>query len=72
MKPLDPLDMTPRIDVISENYEISINFVNTREKLDRNLLVVDDKFVSIVAFAVLRENMDPEPMNIIECRHRHD
>ena len=28
-EPLDPLDMAPGVDVINENYEISINFVNT-------------------------------------------
>ena len=29
MEPLDPPYMAPREDVINENYEISINFVNT-------------------------------------------
>ena len=28
-KSLDPLDMAPGVNVIKENYEISINFVNT-------------------------------------------
>ena len=58
--------------VINKNYEISINFVNTREKFDRNSLIVDDEFASIVALAVSRENLDLKPMNIIECQHRHD
>ena len=35
--------MAHGIDVISENYEISINFVNTGERLNRNLLIVDDE-----------------------------
>ena len=60
------------VDVINENYEILINFVNTRAKLDRNLLIVDNEFASTVALVVSRRNLDPESMNIIECQHRHD
>ena len=41
--------MAPRVAVINENYKISINFVNIGEKLDRNSLIVDDVFASIVA-----------------------
>ena len=47
------------IDVINENSDISINFMNTREKLNRNSLIVDDEFASTVALAVSRENLDP-------------
>ena len=43
MEQLDPTDMTPEVDVINETYEISINFVDTREILDRNLLIIDDE-----------------------------
>ena len=60
------------VDVINENYEISINFVNIGEKLDRNSLIIDDEFASTVALAVSRENLDPKPMNIIECQYRYD
>ena len=35
--------MAHGVDVINENYEISINFVNTRERLNRKLLIVDDE-----------------------------
>ena len=41
MEQLDPPNMTPRVDVINENYDISINVVNTRETLTRNLLVIN-------------------------------
>ena len=40
--------------------------------MDRNSLIVNDIFASIVALFVSRENLDLEPMNIIECQHRHD
>ena len=41
MEQLDPPNMTPRVDMINENYDISINVVNTRETLTRNLLVIN-------------------------------
>ena len=31
------------VGVISENYEILLNFVNTKERLNRNLLVVNNE-----------------------------
>ena len=40
---LDPLDLALEVYVINENYEISINFVNTRKILNINLLVIDDE-----------------------------
>ena len=64
--------MASGVDVINEDYEISINFVNRGEKLDRNSLIIDDEFASTVALIVSRENLDLEPMNIIECQHIHD
>ena len=56
----------------NENCEFSIYFVNIGEILDRNSLIVNNEFTSIVALAVSRENLDLEPMNIIECQHIHD
>ena len=35
--------MTYGVDVINENYEILINFVNTGERLNRKLLIVNDE-----------------------------
>ena len=35
--------MAHGVDVINENYEISINFVNTGKRLNRHLLIVDDE-----------------------------
>ena len=40
--------------------------------MDRNSLIIDDEFASTVVLAILRENFDPEPMNIIEYQYRHD
>ena len=51
-EPLDLLEMARGVDVINENYETSINFVNTRDKLDRNSLIIYDEFASIVTLAV--------------------
>ena len=58
--------------MMNENYEISINFVNIGEKFDRNSLIIYDEFASTVVVTVSRENIDLEPMNIIECQHRYD
>ena len=35
--------MAHGVDVINENYKISINFVNTGERLNRKLLIVDNE-----------------------------
>ena len=37
------------VDVINENYGISRNFMNTGERFNRNLLIIDDEFASIIA-----------------------
>ena len=64
--------MVRRVDMINENYEILKNFVNSRERLNRNLLIVNDEFASIVAFVVLGKHLEPEPMSINKCQHIHD
>ena len=35
--------MAHRVDMINENYETTVNFVNTRERIGRNLLIIDDE-----------------------------
>ena len=35
--------MTYGVDVINENYEILINFMNIGERLNRKLLIVNDE-----------------------------
>ena len=40
--------------------------------MDKNSLIVDNEFTLTVALVVSRENLDPKPMNIIECQHGHD
>ena len=52
------------VDVINENYKISISFVNTGEKLDRNSLIINNEFAFLT---ISRKNLDIEPMNIMEC-----
>ena len=46
MEQLDQ-NMDFRVDVINENYENSIGLVNIGERLNRNLLIMNDEFVGI-------------------------
>ncbi|KAL6321622.1 hypothetical protein AAG906_025454 [Vitis piasezkii] len=56
----------------TENCEISISYVHTGEKWDRNNIVINNIFAFQVAFDIIRNNEDPEPQNVEECRHRND
>ena len=57
---------------VPENCEISISYVHTGEKWDRNSIVINNIFAFQVAFDIIRNNKDPEPQNVEECRHRND
>ena len=46
MEQLNPLDMSYGVDKINENYEISTKFTNTGERLNRNVLIIDDELPS--------------------------
>ena len=52
---------------VPENCEISISYVHTGEKWDRNNIVINNIFAFQVAFDIIRNNEDPEPQNVEEC-----
>ena len=57
---------------VPENCEISVSYVHTGEKWDRNNIVINNIFVFQVASEVIRKYEDPEPRNLEECRHKND
>ena len=57
---------------VPANCEISISYVHTGEKWDRNNIVINNIFAFQVAFDIIRNNEAPEPLNVEECRHRND
>ena len=42
------------------------------KKWDRNSIVVNNIFAFQVASNIIRNDEDPEPPNVEECRHRND
>ncbi|XP_019159318.1 PREDICTED: uncharacterized protein LOC109156009 [Ipomoea nil] len=59
-------------DLVDVNIETAINFVDTGETYNRDLIVVDDTFAYAVAYNIPQNNLDPEPKSITECRKRSD
>ena len=57
---------------VLENCKISVNYVHTGEKWDRNNIIINNIFAFQVASKVIRNDKDPEPRNVEECRHRND
>ena len=57
---------------IPKNYEISINYVHNREKWDRNKVIINNIFVFQVDVDIIRNDEDPEPQNVEECRNGND
>ncbi|RVW14192.1 Copia protein [Vitis vinifera] len=57
---------------VPENYEISVSYVQKGEKWDRNNIVINNIFAFQVASDIIRNDEDPEPRNVEECRHRND
>ena len=55
-----------------KNCEISVSYVHTREKWDRNNIVINNIFTFQVASDIVRNYENPEPQNVEECRHRND
>ena len=56
---------------VPENYEISVSYVHMGEKWDWNNIVINNIFAFQVASEVIRNDEDPEPQNVEECRHRN-
>ena len=57
---------------VPENCEISISYVYTGEKWDRNNIIINNIFAFQVASDIIRNDEDPEPWNVEECWHRND
>ena len=55
-----------------ENDEISINYIFTGEKLDRNKTIINEIFAYNVALNIMHESKDLEPRSVEECRQRND
>ena len=72
LKEKSPEELPLEEEQVPENNEISINYVSTREILDRNKIVVDNVFSFKVAIDITRSNDDIEPKIVEECRRRND
>ena len=46
--------------------------MHNREKWDRNKVVINNIFSFQMALNIIRNNEDPEPKNVEECRNRND
>ena len=52
---------------VPENCEISISYVHTGEKGDRNNIVINNIFAFQVASDIIRNDEDSKPRNVKEC-----
>ena len=59
-------------DFVDVNIEVAMNFVNTRETYNRNIVVVNDIFASTTALTISNDNLDPKPKSIAEFQKRSD
>ena len=50
--------------MVNVNIEVAINFVNTGETYNRNIIIVDDIFASTTALTISNDNLDPKPKSI--------
>ena len=55
-------------DLVDENIEVAMNFMNTEETYNRNIIVVDDIFSITIALTISIDNLDLEPKSIAEYR----
>ena len=65
-------EITPEEAHVHENHEISINYVHNNKKWDRNKVIINNIFAFQVASDIIKDDQDPEPQNVEECRHRND
>ena len=64
---------TPEEVQVPENYEeISISYVTTGKRWNRENTVVDNAFSYNVALEIIDHGEDHEPKTVEECRHRND
>ena len=52
---------------VPESCELSVRYVHTGEKWNRNNIVLNNIFAFQVAFEVITNYEDPEPQNVEEC-----
>ena len=57
---------------VPKNSEISISYVHKGDKWDRNNIVINNIFAFQVALDIIRNDEDPVPQNVEECRNRND
>ena len=55
---------TPKEAQVPENYEISVSYVHTKEKWDRNNIIINNIFAFQVTYDIIRIYEDPEPRNM--------
>ena len=69
-----PVVILKEIQVLEtcDNQEISINYVTTNQRWNRNKIDVDDIFAYNVALNIANDNEDLEPKSVEECRQRDD
>ena len=75
LRPLEeepPEEKFPEEELVQENNEISIHYVNTGDILNINKIVVDNVFSFKVALHITRSDEDNEPESVKECRRRDD
>jgi len=56
----------------NENEEISISYVSTGKRWNRNNIVIDNIFAYNVAVEIMQQDEDLEPKSVNECRQRND
>ena len=62
----------PKEAHVCKNCEILVSYVHMGEKWDQNNIVINNIFAFQVASDIIRNDEDPEPRNMEECRHRND
>ena len=59
-------------DLVDVNIEVAMDFVNTGETYNKNIIVVNDIFASTTALTISNDNLDPKLKSIAECQKRLD
>jgi hypothetical protein len=65
------LEDAPKSILIPENKEISMNYENVHELMERSSILIDDIFAYTVAHEII-EHDDIEPRSVEECQQRAD
>ena len=68
LEEVSPEEKFPEAELVKENNEISINYINTGNFLNKNKIVVDNVFSFKVALDITRNDEDNEPESVEKCR----